>query len=132
MQEILDNCDFVACLGIQTTQRKDIGDSKLYERIEQEFEDDSISDLQATISKSEKEGRYVFSRIIEIDWCVYNLKESKVEADQTVLVIPGNGNQSINFEEQESLEEFQNRTGLNWNRIHKDGMELKDALVKVS
>jgi len=94
MQEILDNSDYVACLGIQTTLRKVIGDSKLCE-IEKHFTDDNITDaqfLKTRIEEAENEGSYVFSRIVEIDWCIYNLKDSKVEADQTFLIIPGANN----------------------------------------
>jgi hypothetical protein len=37
--------------------------------------------LQSTVMGAEAAGSFVFPRIVEMDWCVYNLKDSKVEVD---------------------------------------------------
>jgi hypothetical protein len=45
--------------------------------------------LESAVVGAEASGSFVFPRIVEMDWCVYNLKDSKVEVDQTLIIRPG-------------------------------------------
>jgi hypothetical protein len=101
MQEVLDTCDYLACFSVQTTIKVDRGGcppalqakidnssfgmgSAIYGTVEGLDEG-----LESAVVGAEAAGSFIFPRIVEMDWCVYNLKDSKVEVDQTLIVRPG-------------------------------------------
>ena len=59
-----------------------------------------------------------FPQMIEMDWCIYNLNDSRVEADQTVFVLqPG----KISAKTVEA-------TGVTNEKLDKDGVPFQQAI----
>jgi hypothetical protein len=83
-----------------------------------------VEGLQADVASAEAAGSLVFPRTIELDWCVYNMRESKVEVDQTLYILPAFGGQ-MGLHDLESSADMLKRTGLNWERIEKEGVTLE-------